>query len=290
MAEEAQAGGSRTLNLVLGVAAGAGAAYVVWKLFQGRGILPGGQPTTGGQVGIPPAPAPQPQPSPTPQPSPSPQPVPTPQPQPVQRPGAPSAPWEISHRDLTLAVEEMTIGWQPAAGAQYYRVRHAVDNQILAGPTSATSAAIRLHRTPPGQSPWPLTIYVEACNSAGCTAGPAKTFYGDPEPSSVQVALANCPVLQQGSTGSLALQLQTALALLGYADPNTFALDGIYGPDTAAAVRRLQQANGIYVDGVAGCQTFGVLDTLLRNRGLGYWSCSNCQGGGGGGRPLPFPY
>src|SRR5690349_14973640 len=59
-------------------------------------------------------------------------------------------------------------------------------------------------------------------------------------------------VLNIGSRGTDVTRLQDALRAAGV-DPGTS--DGIYGRQTAAAVRALQQQRGLQVDGVAGRQT-----------------------------------
>lgn len=58
--------------------------------------------------------------------------------------------------------------------------------------------------------------------------------------------------LQMGSRGDSVRSLQTALNQLGF---NAGSVDGIFGNNTRAAVRRFQQANGIAVDGIVGKNT-----------------------------------
>ena len=65
-------------------------------------------------------------------------------------------------------------------------------------------------------------------------------------------------VLQQGSRGQSVLVLQRALSGLGY---DTGPADGVFGPRTLEAVKRLQKESGIAVDGIVGALT---LDRLER--------------------------
>jgi len=63
-------------------------------------------------------------------------------------------------------------------------------------------------------------------------------------------------IAQDTTTGGPAAQTDTVVALqskLGV------AADGIYGPQTRAAVRRFQARNGLTVDGIAGPQTLNAL-------------------------------
>lgn len=63
-------------------------------------------------------------------------------------------------------------------------------------------------------------------------------------------------ILRSGSRGSEVTKLQNALKAAGF-DPGP--IDGIYGPKTAAAVRKYQTSKGLTVDGIAGPQTMGSL-------------------------------
>lgn len=71
------------------------------------------------------------------------------------------------------------------------------------------------------------------------------------------------PFLRTSDRGEPVSQLQRDLTTLGlYRGP----VDGIYGPSTAAAVRSLQQQQGITDDGIVGPQTQTTLDTALRQQ------------------------
>lgn len=62
----------------------------------------------------------------------------------------------------------------------------------------------------------------------------------------------------KGSSGTEVKKLQQALIDAGY-NVGSSGADGIYGSNTAAAVRKYQQDNGLSVDGIAGNQTLGSL-------------------------------
>ena len=64
--------------------------------------------------------------------------------------------------------------------------------------------------------------------------------------------------LSNGSQGEEVKKLQQSLSDAGYS-VGSAGVDGIYGSDTEAAVRRYQQDNGLAVDGIAGDETFGSL-------------------------------
>lgn len=63
---------------------------------------------------------------------------------------------------------------------------------------------------------------------------------------------------KNGSSGTEVKKLQQSLIDAGYSVGSSGA-DGIYGSNTAAAVKKYQQDNGLTVDGIAGEQTLGKL-------------------------------
>ena len=71
----------------------------------------------------------------------------------------------------------------------------------------------------------------------------------------------NGTTLKNGSRGSDVKELQKALQAAGYNVGGTGA-DGIYGKNTAAAVKQYQKDNGLAVDGIAGKNTLTSLFTV----------------------------
>lgn len=64
---------------------------------------------------------------------------------------------------------------------------------------------------------------------------------------------ASYPTLSRGSTGEAVTRLQAELSRLGFLTPAQ--VTGVYTTETIEAVRRYQQAAGLFVDGVAGPNT-----------------------------------
>ena len=94
------------------------------------------------------------------------------------------------------------------------------------------------------------------------------------------------PPLSQGATGSGVAIVQDLLADLGSEFVRTFAqgrADGIFGPETLAAVKQFQTSAGLQVDGIVGPKTLAALDNAIgqndrlerragpHKAGSGYW-------------------
>jgi spore coat assembly protein SafA len=80
-------------------------------------------------------------------------------------------------------------------------------------------------------------------------------------------AQTSMPTLRIGAQGPAVADLQRQLKAAGFSPG---PIDGKFGPQTQAAVKKYQAAHGLVVDGWVGKQTWGSL-----------------QGGGGSGRPAP---
>ncbi len=89
--------------------------------------------------------------------------------------------------------------------------------------------------------------FAELAGAAPAQPEPVQT------PSGTPVTL---PLLTQGSSGDTVRMLQAALTGLGY---SAGAADGVYGPNTAAAVKRFQTARGLAADGLTGRDTWHAL-------------------------------
>jgi len=75
-------------------------------------------------------------------------------------------------------------------------------------------------------------------------AGPAAAGQGDPS------------LVRQGDTGPAVQEIQARLAAMGL---NPGSVDGVFGPQTAAAVVAFQRAAGLSTDGIVGPETLAKL-------------------------------
>lgn len=98
-------------------------------------------------------------------------------------------------------------------------------------------------------------------NATGCPGGhfPFGEIAGeeDAKPSAPTVSMdstgVTLPLLGRGSRGQTVRLLQAALAGLGY---GALAADGIFGDNTAGAVKRFQAAEALAADGIVGRDTW----------------------------------
>lgn len=72
------------------------------------------------------------------------------------------------------------------------------------------------------------------------------------------------PVLRAGSSGLPVRRLQSRMSAVGF---DTGGVDGRFGAQTEAAVRKLQQDYKLTADGVVGPQTWQVVDALENEGG-----------------------
>lgn len=70
-----------------------------------------------------------------------------------------------------------------------------------------------------------------------------------------------------GRSGPAVADIQKVLLALGYKLPK-HGVDGIRGPETSAAVKQFQQANGLAVDGDPGPETVAKLNELVKAKGI----------------------
>jgi peptidoglycan hydrolase-like protein with peptidoglycan-binding domain len=67
----------------------------------------------------------------------------------------------------------------------------------------------------------------------------------------------NGPTLRSGSTGNDVRRLQRILVMIKLLDYR--GIDGVFGRQTADAVRQFQQGEGLHVDGIVGPATWSAL-------------------------------
>lgn len=73
-------------------------------------------------------------------------------------------------------------------------------------------------------------------------------------------------MLKIGDRGEDVRNLQRALMFLGF-DLRTYGVDGIYGSETESAVRSFQKKHVLVVDGIAGPETLGKINSELYKYG-----------------------
>lgn len=98
-------------------------------------------------------------------------------------------------------------------------------------------------------SPASTTTYKLTAQSAGGTVTAQVQVQVNPVP------VGNWPLVRYGDQGAVVFALQYLLRAEGY----SLAADGIFGPQTQAAVKSFQGSKGLAVDGIAGPNTWTAL-------------------------------
>ncbi len=128
--------------------------------------------------------------------------------------------------------------------------------QLSLGRSRARRRAAQLHFVPAGSRAKRVSLGALAALTVGPTASLASGQstggpVANPEPATTTEHVI---VISSGSEGRQVQLLQKALG--------TVKVDGVFGPETEAAVRSFQASGGLSVDGVVGAQTSAALRTL----------------------------
>jgi len=120
----------------------------------------------------------------------------------------------------------------------------------ITGHAQVSEAFKRCDHTDPGTS-FPVDDYIALVREhlGDHFVAPAEHHWREKTP-------AQTPLLRQGDTGYQVKRLQRLLVQRGF---DAGAADGIFGKQTAAAVKAAQRARGLDVDGIAGPHTWASL-------------------------------
>ncbi len=123
--------------------------------------------------------------------------------------------------------------------------------QLSLGRSRARRRAAELHFVPASSRAKRISIGTLAALSVGPTASVANGQVSAANAAEPGTTTEHSIVLMSGSEGRQVQLLQEALGGV--------KVDGVYGPETEAAVRSFQEAKGLAVDGIAGPQTTAAL-------------------------------
>jgi len=143
-----------------------------------------------------------------------------------------------------------TSGSQPSTLATGASASQAIggSEETGAGATGATSSATLESEAPTGVTP--ETSVTETSTQGAGPEATEKSPTQAPEQSATAAGEKGAPSATEASATGAVKQLQGALHL---------PVDGEFGPETEAAVRRLQARHGLTVDGVVGSATWNVV-------------------------------
>jgi hypothetical protein len=155
--------------------------------------------------------------------------------------------WNNSTHRVTYYCRQSNLGWSPPQALEPGEHKtYPIAN--------GTQLIITFNSTPtnlPGN--WPTQTVATAAVATLADRG-AFSCFNNVTPFDVNLSVMDLRTTQG---------LQLALVTLGY-DPGP--IDGLYGLQTASAVRAFQTANGLIVDGIAGVQTRSALRGTLNSQ------------------------
>ncbi|RJL13680.1 N-acetylmuramoyl-L-alanine amidase [Paracoccus siganidrum] len=128
-----------------------------------------------------------------------------------------------------------------------------VDNR-----TDAQKAAtIRLVRDLLARHPGAQVVGHRDLGPTQCPGFDVRSWWASVDPGSASTVTTPeiPPTIRRGSSGQHVANAQHRLLARGYA----IASDGLFGPQTEAAVRQFQRANGLVADGIIGPRSWAVL-------------------------------
>jgi N-acetylmuramoyl-L-alanine amidase len=140
-----------------------------------------------------------------------------------------------------------------AAATRRFQTAAGVTSDGIVGPATWS----RLFPAPPGEANPPTATTPPATASKPPTTSTTPPATSTTPPATSTTPSATLPVLRPGMEGDAVRQLQQRLRAKGF---YSGAIDGLFGTQTEAAVRRAQAANDLTVDGIVGPATWRVLN------------------------------
>lgn len=166
---------------------------------------------------------------------------------PAPTPTTTAPPQDLSNVAVTV-MDRVLLRTAAGMGTKTQSVLYKQGTQVhLTGQTATASNYFWYQVSASGQTGWVRSDMLRILTNA--EAGTiAPTVPGGEVPKEATYA-----TLTRGSTGEAVTRLQTELARLGFLPTN--AITGVYTTETQEAVRRYQEAAGLFMDGIAGSNT-----------------------------------
>jgi peptidoglycan hydrolase-like protein with peptidoglycan-binding domain len=161
------------------------------------------------------------------------------------RGGPVGSPQVARHRRSAVTVAALMLALAACGSSSGTSKAKATTTTAPRVTTATTAAAIATTTTPASTLPATPTTAASTATTTGYTTEPTTG------------------ALKKGHSGNRVAAMQTKLKALGY-DPGP--ADGKFGDKTEAAVKKFQTDKRLAVDGIAGNQTLGALDTACSGK------------------------